>query len=276
MRVAQSTHHAHRLSWKEITMKCMPILTGFVVLLTASAPGFGQDPGWPRKHVQPEGTLISYQPQVDEWKDHTTITWREAFEFTPTGGKKVIGAGKLSGMTNVDHDKHLVVIYGIQVINTYFPDLDQASSAKMDHLVRSFVPPVVNISLERVVAYLPKPETINTVNLKNDPPFVFVNYSPAILLAVDGEPLLTAIPNTKLKFVVNTQWAVFFGYQQITILPAGRSALANCAGPTWPMVRCDNATEGHGETPQGSPMGRFEESDSAAPAIQRSNSKGVL
>ena len=36
-----------------------------------------------------------------------------------------------------------------------------------------------------------------------------MNYSPAILLAVDGEPVLTAIPNTKLKFVVNTQWAVF-------------------------------------------------------------------
>jgi hypothetical protein len=207
-------------------MKCMTFLAGFVVLLLmASAPGVAQDPGWPRKHVQPEGTLISYQPQVDEWKDYTTITWREAFEFTPTGGKKVIGAGKLTGMTNVDHDKHMVVIYGIQVINTYFPDLDQASSAKMDHLVRSFVPPVVNISLERVVAYLRKPETMNTVNLKNDPPFVFVNYSPAILLAVDGEPVLTAITNTKLKFVVNTQWAVF--------LDTSKSQYYLLAGPRW-------------------------------------------
>jgi hypothetical protein len=204
----------------------MTFLAGFVVLLLMdSAPGFAQDPGWPRKHVQPEGTLISYQPQVDEWKDYTTITWREAFEFTPTGGKKVIGAGKLTGMTNVDHDKHMVVIYGIQVINTYFPDLDQASSAKMDHLVRSFVPPMVNISLERVVAYLLKPETINTVNLKNDSPFVFVNYSPAILLAVDGEPVLTAIPNTKLKFVVNTHWAVF--------LDTSKSQYYLLAGPRW-------------------------------------------
>jgi hypothetical protein len=188
----------------------MTFLTGFVVLLlTTSAPGFAQDPGWPRKHVQPEGTLITYQPQVDEWKDYTTITWREAFEFTPIGGKKVIGAGTLTGKTNVDDDEHLVDIYGIQVINTYFPDLDPVTSAKMDHLVRSFVPPVVNISLERVIAYLPKPETVSTVNLKNDPPFMFVSYSPAILLAVDGEPVLAAIPDTKLKFVVNTQWALF-------------------------------------------------------------------
>ncbi|MGB2618562.1 MAG: hypothetical protein WBC57_15365, partial [Candidatus Acidiferrales bacterium] len=67
-----------------------------------------------------------------------------------------------------------------------------------------------NISLERVVAYIPKPESVQEVNLKNDPPFIFVNYSPAILLAVDGEPIFAAIPNTELKFVVNTQWAVFW------------------------------------------------------------------
>ena len=87
------------------------------------------------------------------------------------------------------------------------------------------MPAVVNISLERVVAYIRKPETINTVNLKNDPPFVFVNYSPAILLAVDGEPVLTAIPNTKLKFVVNTQWAVF--------LDTSKSQYYLLAGPRW-------------------------------------------
>ena len=53
-------------------MKCMTFLAGFVVLLLmVSAPGFAQDPGWPRKHVQPEGTVIGYQPQVDEWKDFT-------------------------------------------------------------------------------------------------------------------------------------------------------------------------------------------------------------
>jgi hypothetical protein len=190
-------------------MKCMTFLVGFVVLLMASAAGFAQDPGWPRKLVKAGGTAIAYQPQVDEWKDFTDITWRLAFQMTPTGGKQVIGAATLNGTTNVDKDKHMVIIYGIKVIHTYFPSLDEASSAKMDQLFKTLVPQVVNISLERVVAYMPKPQSTQTVNVKNDPPFIFVNYSPAILLAVDGEPVLTAIPNTKLKFVVNTQWAVF-------------------------------------------------------------------
>ncbi|MGB8324067.1 MAG: hypothetical protein WCE52_14005 [Candidatus Acidiferrum sp.] len=191
-------------------MKCMTTLAGFVVLLLmASAPGFAQDPGWPRKLEKSGGTVIACQPQVDEWKDFKDITWRQAFQMTPAGGKQVVGAATFRGTTNVDRDKHTVIIYGVEVTNTYFPSLDEASSAKMVQLFKTFVPGVVNIALERVVAYIPKPQSVEAVAVKNDPPFVFVNYSPAILLAVDGEPVLTAIPNTKLKFVVNTQWAVF-------------------------------------------------------------------
>ena len=64
----------------------------------------------------------------------------------------------------------------------------------MDQLAKTFLPEVVNISLERVLAYIPKPQSVQTVSVKNDPPFIFVNYSPAVLLAVDGEPVLTAFP----------------------------------------------------------------------------------
>ena len=206
-------------------MKCISFVAGFFVLLTVSAAAFAQDPGWPRKLDKPGGTGIVYQPQVDEWKDFTHITWRQAFQLTPTGGKQVIGAATLEGMTNVDKDKHMVIIYGIKVIHTYFPSLDEASSAKMDQLVKTFLPQVVNISLERVLAYMPKPQSVQTVNVKNDPPFIFVSYSPAILLAVDGEPVLTAIPNTKLKFVVNTQWALF--------LDTSKSQYYLLAGPRW-------------------------------------------
>ena len=194
-------------------------------MLAVSASVFAQDPGWPRKLQKPGGTVIAYQPQVDDWKDFINITWREAFQMTPTGGKQVIGAATFTGTTNVDNDKHTVVIFGIKVIDTYFPSLDEATSAKMEQLFKPFVPEVVNISLERVVAYLPKPQSVQAVNVKNDPPFIFVNYSPAVLLAVDGEPVLAAIKDTKLKFVVNTQWPLF--------LDTSKSQYYLLAGPRW-------------------------------------------
>ncbi len=191
-------------------MNCFRFLGRFLILLLAiSTSVFAQDPGWPRKLEKPGGTAIIYQPQVDDWKDYSTINMRVAFQLTPIGGKQVIGAATMTGNTNVDKDKHMVFIYGIKVTNTYFPSLEEDASASMDQLFKTFVPEVFNISLERIVAYMPKPESVPTVNVKNDPPFVFVNYSPAVLLAVDGEPVQASIKDTKLKFIVNTQWAVF-------------------------------------------------------------------
>jgi hypothetical protein len=207
-------------------MKCIKLFVALLaLLLAASSSAFAQDPGWPRKLEKPGATVIAYQPRVDEWKEFTDITWREAFQVTPTGGKQVIGAATFTGTTNVDKDKHMVVIFGIKVVHTNFPSLDEAASAKMDQLFKSFVPEVVTISLERVVAYMPKPQSVQAVNLKNDAPFIFVSDGPAILLAVDGEPVLAAIKDTKLKFVVNTQWAVF--------LDTSKSQYYVLAGPRW-------------------------------------------
>jgi len=188
------------------------IVTMVLLMVVSSCPALGQtnNPTWPRQNVQPGGTVVSYPPQVDNWQDFTTITWRQAFQLTPTGGKMVVGAATFSGTTNVDTEHHLVTLYGIQITNTYFPDLDPATSTKMDQLLRSFIPPVFNISLDRVVSYIPKPSAVKTVELKNDPPYIFVNYSPAILLAVDGEPVLAEVSGAKLKFVVNTSWPLFF------------------------------------------------------------------
>ena len=91
----------------------------------------GQDPGWPRQIVKPSGTLIAYQPQVDDWQNHQQITLRMAFSLTPTGGKKVIGAATMQGATWVDNDTHTVYISGAFIKDTYFPSLDSATSAQM-------------------------------------------------------------------------------------------------------------------------------------------------
>jgi hypothetical protein len=171
---------------------------------------WAQDPGWPRKLVKPGGTVIIYQPQVDDWQNFTDIKWRQAFQLTPTGGKQFVGAASFEGTTEVNTDTHTVFMFNIKVLNTYFPEQDPATSAQLDQLIRSFVPLTFNASLDRLIAYMPKPESVKTVSLRNDPPFIFVSYTPAILLGVDGEPVLSDISKTNLKYVVNTTWPLFF------------------------------------------------------------------
>lgn len=47
-------------------MKRMKILIVSAALSASlSILVLAQDPGWPLKNVQPQGTIISYQPQVD-------------------------------------------------------------------------------------------------------------------------------------------------------------------------------------------------------------------
>jgi hypothetical protein len=191
-------------------MRYAKIWFGFLaIILIAGTSTWAQDPGWPRKLVKPGGTVIIYQPQVDDWQNFTDIKWRQAFQLTPTNGKQVVGAASFEGTTEVNTDTHTVFMFNIQVLNTYFPNQDPATSAQLDQLIRSFVPLTLNASLDRLVAYMPKPQSVNTVALKNDPPFIFVSYAPAILLGVDGEPVLSDISKTSLKYVVNTSWPLF-------------------------------------------------------------------
>jgi uncharacterized membrane protein YgcG len=181
-----------------------------ILTLSASSYVWAQDPGWPRQIVKPGGTLIIYQPQVDDWNNFTDITWRQAFQLTPSGGKQIVGAATFEGSTEVNTETHMVFMSNLRVLNTYFPSQDPATSSQLGQLFRTFLPPTVNISLERVVAYTPKPQSVKTVPLNNDPPFIFVSNTPAILLGVDGDPVLSELPHTDLKFVVNTLWPLFF------------------------------------------------------------------
>src|SRR4029453_7526451 len=103
----------------------------------------------------------------------------------------------------------LVLISNPQVTGTYFPSVDQATKEKMDQLLKSFVPSTFEISLHNLIASTPKKEAPAGVQLNNEPPKIFVGYRPSILLSVNGEPVLSEVPNTNLKFVVNTQWPLF-------------------------------------------------------------------
>jgi hypothetical protein len=182
------------------------LLLSVLTLVTTSV---AQDPGWPRQITKQGSTLVYYQPQVDDWKDFTDLTWRMAFSLTPAGGKQVVGVLEVQGHTDVDNDSKMVLISNLKITDTHFPSLDPASAAQMDQLVRTFLPPAVTISLHRLVAVVKKAESVPGVPVKNDPPAIVVSYKPAILLSVDGEPVLAEIPKTKLQFVVNTSWPLF-------------------------------------------------------------------
>jgi hypothetical protein len=168
------------------------------------------DPRWPRQRVEDGNRVTIYQPQVDDWKDFRDLSWRMAVSMTPKGGKEVLGVIEMKGTTTVDNVNKLVNISNLQVTNTYFPSLDKATADKMEQAFKSFVPSTFQISLFHLIASTPKNGPPPGVQLNNDPPKIFVGYRPSILLSVNGDPVLSVVPNTNLQFVANTQWPLFF------------------------------------------------------------------
>src|SRR5262249_10350711 len=177
-----------------------------------STTGSGQagDSSWPRERYQNGTRLIVYQPQVDDWKNFQNLSWRMAVSLTPKSGKTVVGVVEMKGNTSIDNVAKLVTITNPEITGTYFPSLDKATADKMEQLFKTFVPPTFSFSVDHLIASTPKKVAPAGVQLNNDPPRIFVGYRPSILLSVNGEPVLSEVPDTNLKFVVNTEWPLFF------------------------------------------------------------------
>src|SRR5207248_10036034 len=159
----------------------------------SNATSGSADPGWPREKFSNGNRLITYQPQVDDWKNFQELTWRMAVSLTPKGGKEVVGVGEMKGNTDVDNVAKVVIITNPQVTGTHFPSLDQAAAEKMEQSFKTFIPPTLSISLHRLIASLPMQQAPAGVQLNNDPPKIFVGYRPSILLNVDGEHALSEV-----------------------------------------------------------------------------------
>lgn len=101
-------------------VKCTAIRPPIIaaVLLWSVVEFTQEDPGWPRKLEQSSGSAIVYAPQVDDWQNFTTLTWRQAFQLTPKGQKMVVGAATFEATTDVDSVSHQVHVHDIRTTNT--------------------------------------------------------------------------------------------------------------------------------------------------------------
>jgi hypothetical protein len=101
------------------------------VFLIGSVIGtcFAQDPGWPREKTNAGGTLIYYQPQLDEWKDFRRLEARMAVSIKATAGQPTVGIVYLRGSTDANPETRNVVISKLEITATRFPSLDATGAA---------------------------------------------------------------------------------------------------------------------------------------------------
>ena len=198
------SHHSARRSSVRLLF-----LFSFALLIIQQ--GWSQDPGWPREKTVNGSRIVYYQPQVDSWQNFKQVDFRMAIAVTPMGSKTQPGIVTAHMQTDVNLDTHTVLLSHPVITGTYFPSLDPASSAKLDHLVRSFLPPtaMLTMSLDRLVASTQKKQRAIVAAVKNDPPNIFFSFKPAVLLQLNGQPVKAPVPNTNLEVIVNANWPLF-------------------------------------------------------------------
>ena len=167
--------------------------------------------GWPREFHDRAGEVVVYQPQMDEWTDHTTLTARAAVSVQFAGSDEFhYGALYLKAATEVDKEQQQVLLHDFTSTKLHFPNIDDEIAAKAGELVTKVLPSTgsVIMPLERLVADLQAgSQGVREVDLNLDPPPIFYSDQPAILLAFMGEPSFKPVEGVDdLMFAINTNW----------------------------------------------------------------------
>lgn len=187
---------------------------------------------WPREIVDAEGTVVIYQPQLDSFSGHL-IEARSAVSVTRTGETApVFGAVWLRSALETNHTTRTATLTSVEVSRVRFPEATPEGELSLaTFLEREIESWEVELSLDRLSAAIEAAERgdAEVRGLNNEPPRILVRYDPAVLIFIDGEPVLRYIDDSQLMEVVNTPYLM-------VLYPPTNTYYLN-AGPQWFAAR---------------------------------------
>ncbi len=172
-----------------------------------------EDPGWPREHLTADGDkVIFYQPQVESWADYEVLAaWSAVIVIRDSVSTP--GAVKFTARTETNKDTRTVLFFDLQIQESRFPSVDSTQASRLTDLVASVIPEERAVALDRVLAYVEEESALDRARenpVSEAPPLIFYSDRPAILVLLDGEPILQKFDGTELAYAVNTNWNFFY------------------------------------------------------------------
>jgi hypothetical protein len=199
-----------------------------LLLMLLSLPSIAaQESGWPRTLPLEQGMVTIYSLQVDEMNDDI-IHFRAALAYRATAGSEpVFGAGWFKSRVEIDHSNRIVHPTDLVVTDTRFPaGTDDVQSELSAVLAQQSPAWNLDFSLDELQAALKtaEAESIAAQSLNTAPPRIIYRDHPALLISIDGEPVLREIENSPLEAVINTPYPMIFD---------GRHYYLNAAKDVW-------------------------------------------
>ncbi|MFV0593930.1 MAG: hypothetical protein ACK5M7_21345 [Draconibacterium sp.] len=195
-------------------MKNKKSLIILIVLLWQTIPNV-QAANWPRKITVGNNVITMYQPQL-ETLEGTTLSGRSAISVKMNEESPLFGAVWLTANLETDRSTRIATLTDIKVPAIKFADeMDQEILDEVSHLIETEMPKWdLRLSIDEIITTLEKENGGKTVAYKNDPPEIIISYKPAVLVYIDGDPVLKNIEGSDLQRIENTPYTVLYDRAQ--------------------------------------------------------------
>ena len=171
-----------------------------------AAPPAPADP-WPRDIAIDKADALIYQPQVESWTGNA-LAWRVAVALRPAGQKdETFGVLWGTARTDVDRGTRSVELNDVTISKINFPTLPDKGAQYLAAFRTAIVPALQTMALDSLEASLAASQTVKPQGqaVRNEPPRVIVAYGPALLVPIDGKPVVKSMPDSRFERVINTQ-----------------------------------------------------------------------
>ena len=173
-------------------------------------PALSMPSPWPMKVNDSGRTFLIYQPQVDKW-ENTWLEGRCAVSIrNDASGKQNFGVLFFSARTELDQKSRTVFVHDAVISKADFPAL--AGGVGVEDYLSVLRPQLAAQSWRVAQERLQSDMEIDKLAeqsakqpFRNDPPRILYSDRPAVLVPVDGNPVLRPVADTGLRRVTNTR-----------------------------------------------------------------------
>ena len=167
---------------------------------------------WPMEIESENGFVTTlYQPQLESFHDND-LEGRLAVTIKAPEEEMVFGALWFKARMQTDLDNRTVLLEKMEIIRTHFPEIidDEKISTFSGLLTAEVESWNLEMSLDRILSSLDEVENLKQLSdqINNDPPDIYFRNTPAILMMIDGDPILSKDEGSGLEYVVNTPFFI--------------------------------------------------------------------
>jgi hypothetical protein len=198
-----------------------------------------QDLQWPRDLDIESGVVTMYQPQVDELEGDF-LFFRAAVAYKDDqGSEPVFGAAWFKSRVEIDREIRMVQMVGLEVTDLRFPEGSEHVHGELNEYITAGLPSWdVDFSLDGLLTSLEaaEEEIAAAQNLSMDPPAIIYRDHPALLVYIDGDPVMQEIENSKFQAVINTSYPLIHDGNRYYYLNAGKDVWYKAQSATGPYA----------------------------------------